>query len=185
MNKIITRTTVLVLFVFAIAVMNYLDSEHIYANSNHIHVQKNAALKQVPSKSIEQKTDSNEITHAEIVKLTDTFMDLLVQEVDDHYKVVRFNTKEELINAFEPYIVREAVQPYIDFYFKEKEDGLYILPTETPPWFDKDEDYNKKIEDNKVTITQANENALYGKYTIEMGFEKMDGTWKIVNISHK
>ncbi|SFM48360.1 hypothetical protein SAMN04487943_12146 [Gracilibacillus orientalis] len=185
MKKISTILTIVVLFAFAIVMVNQPDSGQAYAKQNQIHVEKNTGLKQIQVENIKREAETNDITHEEIVKLTDTFMDLLVQEIDDHYKVVRFDTKEELINAFEPYIVKEAVQPYIDYYYKEKEDGLYIVPTETPPWFEKDEDYEKKSEGNKVTITQSNESALYGMYTIEIVFKKMDGTWKIANISHK
>ncbi|MGP4040544.1 hypothetical protein ACTWP4_11730 [Gracilibacillus sp. D59] len=185
MKKIITIVTFVVLFVFAIVMINQPTVEQMYAKQDQIHAQKNIGLKQIQVDNIKQITETNDITHEEIVKLTDKFMDLLVQEIDDHYKVVRFNTKEELTNAFEPYIVKEAVKPYIDFYYKEKEDGLYIVPTETPPWFEKDKDYEKESEGNKVTITQTNENELYGTYTIEIVFKKIDSKWKIANISHK
>ncbi|WP_208586356.1 hypothetical protein [Gracilibacillus suaedae] len=185
MKKITTMITFVVLFAFAIITINQPDTEQMYAKQNHEYVHKSAGLKQVQVDNIKQAAETKDITHEEIVKLTDTFMDLLVQEIDDHYKVVRFDTKEELLNAFEPYVVKDAVKPYIDYYYEEKEDGLYIVPTETPPWFEKDEDYEKESKDNKVIITQSNENELYGPYTIEIVFEKIDGTWKIANISHE
>ncbi|QGH34272.1 hypothetical protein GI584_09650 [Gracilibacillus salitolerans] len=188
MKKIITILTFVVLFAFAIVMLNQPGIEQMYAKQDHLHAQKNTGLKQVQVENIKQAAETNDeddITHEEIVKLTDTFMELLVQEIDDHYKVEQFDTKEELLNAFEPYVVKEAVQPYIDYYYEEKEDGLYIVPTETPPWFEKKEDYKKESEDNKVRITQSNENELYGPYTIEIVFEKVDGTWKIANISHE
>src|SRR5699024_10586467 len=153
-------------------------AKHVNGNEQTIDT-----VEKTPNEKLIQR-EQEELTHEQIVDLTDTFMELLVQEIDDHYRVVRFETIEELMDAFTPYITKEAVQPYIDFYYEEKEDGLYLLPTETPPWFENEVEYDKETLDNgNVRVTQHNENALYGKYTIMIDFEYNDGTWKIVNIS--
>ncbi|UOQ48092.1 hypothetical protein MUN88_18875 [Gracilibacillus caseinilyticus] len=178
MKKIITMFTVLVLFSFAIVTISQTSTEKTYAEEKQVHTQKVTGEKQVVS-------DQEEISHKKIVALTDKFMELLVQDIDDQYKVINYQTKEELIKAFEPYVTKEAVQPYIDYYYEEEKNGLYIVPTETPPWFDKSNDYDKQMKDNQVIVTQQNENALYGEYTISITFEKINDQWKIVNISNQ
>lgn len=180
MKKVLTIVTVLVLFGFMGIIVKQPHITPTYAKYVSGHEQPINMAGKVQITQEEQK----ELTHDEIVSLTDTFMELLVQEIDDHYRVEKFDTKEELLKAFTPYIKKEAVQPYIDFYYEEKEDGLYILPTETPPWFENKTEYDKETLDNgNVQVTQQNENALYGKYTIIIEFEYIDGTWKIANIS--
>lgn len=180
MKKVITIATVFILFGFMAAVVKQpniipVNAKHVSGHEQSIDREEKSQLTQA---------EQNTLTHEEIVSLTDTFMEILVQETDEHYRVEQFSSKEELLQAFTPYIKKEAVQPYIDFYYDEKEDGLYILPTETPPWFENEIVYDKeRLENGNVQITQHNENALYGKYTIKMEFEYDEGTWKIANIS--
>ncbi|SHM91395.1 hypothetical protein [Gracilibacillus kekensis] len=187
MKKIITTATVIVLFLFAIMMVSQPQMDQTQAQeTTKVHASKNNTEKLLNFDDIKQVTQQEaDLSHEQIVALTDKFMELLVQDIDDHYKVEKFNTKQELIQAFEPYVKKEAVQPYIEFYYQEKEDGLYIVPTETPAWFVKDAEYEKEQKDRKIEVTQTNENALYGKYTIVLTFEKVDETWKIVNISHE
>ncbi|GAB2543827.1 hypothetical protein [Gracilibacillus alcaliphilus] len=123
-----------------------------------------------------------ELSDQEIVHLTDTFMDLLVQEVDEQYKVKDVGTKVELMAQFEPYVLSDVVEPFIDFYYTEQEDGLYILPTETPPWFVKDQPYETKVEDEQVKLIQHNQSPLHGEYTLQLTFQFVDGAWKIADI---
>ncbi|UOQ85354.1 hypothetical protein [Gracilibacillus salinarum] len=179
MKKFITMFTVLVLFSFAVVTMSQTSTEKTYAEENQVNTEEVTGEKQ--NVSNEQK----EISHDKIVALTDKFMELLVQDIDDQYKVINYQTKEELMKAFEPYVTKEAVQPYIDYYYEEEKNGLYIVPTETPPWFDKSNDYEKQTKDNQVIVTQQNQNALYGEYTISLTFEKINDQWKIVNISNQ
>ncbi|GAE94036.1 hypothetical protein JCM21714_3166 [Gracilibacillus boraciitolerans JCM 21714] len=187
MKKIITMGTIIVLSAFAIFMVNQPQMDQAYAIEKKAHAQKNNEQKVLQFEDIQQLTQKEaELSHEQIITLTDTFMELLVQKTDEQYKVVEFNTKVELIQAFEPYVKKEAVQPYIDFYYQEQEDGLYIVPTETPAWFENDVEYQKeKTDDGKVKVTQINKNELHGKYTIVITFEQVEGIWRIVNISHE
>lgn len=129
--------------------------------------------------------DNYALTHQEIVRLTEGFMSILVQETDLNGKVVHLNTLNELYKEFESVATKEAVKPYIEFYYTEEKDGLYLLPTETPPWFIPENNYEiNQINDSKVIITQQNKVDLYGEYTIEIEFIYSDA-WKISNITHR
>lgn len=133
------------------------------------------------------KEDSQDqtISHGKIVTLTDQFMNQLVQEIDDDYKVIHFDTKKALIASFDDIAKREVVVEFIDFYYEETPDGLYIVPTETPPWFIENNDYDViQLNTNQVEVVQENETDLYGQYiiTYEFTFDDNDG-WKITKIN--
>lgn len=132
-----------------------------------------------------QSTKGKDIQHEEIVQLTEQFMDKLVQKTDDQNRVLDFNNKRQLVNSFQSITTTSLAKNYIDYYYKEYNDDLFIIPTETPPWFMKDQDYEKTVAENgQVHVKQQNKTELYGTYTVEFTFAQMDGKWKIVNIKH-
>lgn len=128
--------------------------------------------------------DTHMIRHEDIVSLTHQFLEQLVQEVDDDYKVIHFQTKEELLNLFKGISSREVASEYIDFYYVEEGNDLFIVPTELPPWFVADQDYDVvQIANDKVKIVQDNTMELYGNYIIEVEFTFCDN-WKITAVHH-
>lgn len=127
------------------------------------------------------------ISHEEIIELTKVFMEQLVQETDDDYKVVHFDTKEGLFESFDHIATREVTAEYIDFYYEEADDGLYIIPTETPPWFIEENDYDMiQLNEDQVEMIQVNQTDLYGQYkiTYEFTFDHQKG-WKITKINYE
>ncbi|GIO28599.1 hypothetical protein [Ornithinibacillus bavariensis] len=125
------------------------------------------------------------ITKEEIIQLTDEFMRLLVQETDQDYQVIEFNNKESLINAFGVVTTETIAREYVNFYFYEENGGLYIVPTDGPPWFNKQNDYDViQLEHNKVLVKQENQTGLHGDFVIEMEFTFANQEWKITNITH-
>src|SRR5690625_936512 len=123
------------------------------------------------------------LSHKQIVALTDQFMDTLVQKTEDN-KVINFDTKEKLLHAFDDIATKKVASTYVDYYYYEEADGLYMIPTETPPWFNKENDYNVvQLGNNKVKVEQENESALSGSYTVAYEFT-FDKTWKITKITH-
>jgi len=125
-----------------------------------------------------------ELSHEQIVSTLGEFMEILVQETDEHGIVLRIDNLEDLYQAFDALAAREVVQPYVEYYYTETEEGLYLLPTETPPWFIPENEYDIKTSGNKVTITQQNTTDLYGTYTIEIEFTFDGSQWKITKITH-
>ncbi|QGS69084.1 hypothetical protein CV093_14040 [Oceanobacillus sp. 143] len=113
-------------------------------------------------------------------------MNTLVQPIDDNYRVLNYTTIDELMDAFSVFIDRDVVAEYVNFYFHEEADGLYILPTETPPWFEEANDYEvEQVSENKTVINQYNESGLHGNYTVSIEFT-FDGTaWRITGINHQ
>ncbi|MFP7255202.1 hypothetical protein SFC02_12940 [Terribacillus goriensis] len=131
-----------------------------------------------------ETVEKAELNKEQIVQLTDAFMDKVTQDIDTNYKVLNYSTKEDLLKSFDEVATRDVSGPIVDFYFTEEADGLYILPTETPAWFNPDNSYKVETDSDKyVTITQSNTDDLHGNYTIEIKF-LYDGGWKIAAVKY-
>lgn len=120
----------------------------------------------------------------EIYTLTNAFMDILMQETNKGNKLIHYQTKDELAADYQSIISVEAARPYIDIYFKEKPDGLYLNLREGPPWFSKNNRYDMvQLNEKKVKVIQKNYMDLYGEYTIviQLTYEK---DWKITKIKY-
>lgn len=125
-----------------------------------------------------------ELSDEELVAIMNAFIDILIQDIDDQYRVIGLDTKAELIDEFSSIAIAEAVEPYVHFYYYEQPDGLYIVPTELPPWFVEGQPYQKEMTDQgTVKITQDNFLEIYGHYRIEIELAYQKG-WKIINIEH-
>ncbi|RDW18742.1 hypothetical protein CWR48_10505 [Oceanobacillus arenosus] len=132
-----------------------------------------------------QQESIPELTHQNIVELTDRFMNTIVQPTDENYRVLNYVTIDELLDAFAVFIDREIVAEYVDYYYHQEADGIYILPTETPPWFEEDNDYEvQQVSENKVLVNQYNESELQGNYSIRIEFTYNGSTWTITGITH-
>lgn len=139
---------------------------------------------QIQDREPNDQTELKDLNHDEIIKLSHQFIDILVQPVDAKYRVKNYQTKEDLYQKFNTISNQKVAEPYVEYYYKEKEDGLYLRPTSEPPWFKQDKPYEVvKEAGNKVKIKQKNKSDSYGNYTIEMEFTFTDH-WKITNIHH-
>lgn len=152
---------------------------------NHTNSEKIIDDKKKKQDKVKEETELEKLTHEKIVALTDGFMDTLVADIDENYQLVEYNTIEQLEKAFLRYAKPGVAEPYIDFYFEEKDGAVYIVPTETPPWFVEENEYTlNAISDQKYLLTQTNTIELYGTYTIQIEFELENKEWKISKILH-
>lgn len=125
------------------------------------------------------------IKHDDIVQLTDLFMHTLVQETDKNYRVLEYPDKESIVDAFKHITTEDVVKAYVDYYFFEENGALYLVPTETPPWFDKQNGYDVvQLDKSTFLVKQDNQSELYGEYGIELEFTFLDQEWKITKITH-
>ena len=139
---------------------------------------------EVNKKHKSNQEEQMELSHKDVTFLTEQFMDFILQDINEDYKVTHLNSKEELLSEFDQVASRDVAEVYVDFYFEETEKGLYIIPTETPAWFNSNNDYDMIQTDNKAIITQKNETDLYGIYTIEFEFTYKNSKWKITEINY-
>ncbi|MFD1040178.1 hypothetical protein ACFQ3N_17535 [Virgibacillus byunsanensis] len=153
--------------------------------TEHENEAKNSTVDHTDSEQKEEELqEENTISHEKIIALTNRFMDKLVQKSGNNYKVANYHTKTELLDDFKEVASRDVANEYIEYYYQEKADGLYIVPTETPPWFNEKNDYDVvQLENNRVKVSQNNTNDLYGSYTVNFEFT-YDSDWKITKITH-
>lgn len=131
------------------------------------------------------KDKESELSEGQVSELADTFMEILLQDIDEKYKVVKYSTKEELFGEFDKVALRQAAEEFVDFYYTEETDGLYITPTQTPPWFMEENDYDMIKKDNgDVRVVQENYSEMTGIYTIQLDFT-FDNGWKISSVSYQ
>lgn len=138
-------------------------------------------LKHLSQKEVQQ---DSQVSHQEVVNIMEQFMKTLVQDTDENYKVTGIESKYDLLKEFETISTEVIAKEYVDFYYEEIDDGLYIIPTETPPWFISDNPYDiVQIDEKQVQITQTNQSDLFGTYTIKIELTYHDN-WRITDIKH-
>src|SRR5699024_7815979 len=81
------------------------SNKSVMTKENHVHW--NGAVEQVS------------LTESMIFEKTEHFIDILLQEADENYKIKNVTTKEDMYDAFEVVITREAVEPYVEFFYEE------------------------------------------------------------------
>lgn len=136
--------------------------------------------KQVKTTSTTKNTDSDQPDKGDFIKLTDTFMNEMIQPTDENNKVNQFDTKEELMNHLSQYASEDLSRYYVEGLYEEKKDGLYIIPTELPPWVMKGEPSELvKLDDGNYQLNQENQSDLYGNYSIQVSITMENDDWKI------
>ncbi|MFC0523943.1 hypothetical protein ACFFGV_10270 [Pontibacillus salicampi] len=132
------------------------------------------------------QAEGSQLSEKKMEELIHTFYDKLIQETDERNFAVDYTSKDALIESFTSISTTKLAKEYVDFYYKEYNNELYLVPTETPAWFVKGNDYQvKQSSENQVKLTQRNQSDLYGNYTITFTFAQQDGKWKLVGIEHK
>ncbi|MFC3039374.1 hypothetical protein ACFOGI_03860 [Virgibacillus xinjiangensis] len=174
------KLTILIGSILTVLLLNMLNTyglPHVIAEE-HGQSEKQSVKKEL-------NNTEGQPSHQEIVELTSRFMDLLVQDIDKQYKVINYRTKEQLLQEFENVTDRQTAKPYVDYYYTEKADGLYLLPTETPRWFSEKNSYDMvQLEDDRVKVIQENDSVLYGNYQIEIEFTLKENEWLITDVTH-
>lgn len=126
--------------------------------------------------------DSNkkELTKKKAIEIEDEFMNRLLVDKSDNGKIKDYNNKNELINHLSEITKKDIAKSYINNYYKEKEDGLYIIPKDGPTRIYKDKSYRlEKIDDQNYELIQEAEDQLRGKYKFTVKFTYKDNKWII------
>ncbi|MCD5325055.1 MULTISPECIES: hypothetical protein [Pontibacillus] len=167
-----------------------LSAENQLSGSDHtghtdITFHQKQEEKPVLTSSVNEVEEKTVLTEETIISLTNQFMDQLIQESNQGYRVAAYDSKEALIESFSSIAKKSVAKEYVDFYYKEYNNGLYILPTDTPPWFKENESYTTEtVKGDRIKVTQENTSELYGQYTVSFFFMHTDEGWVIDGINH-
>jgi LAS superfamily LD-carboxypeptidase LdcB len=130
-----------------------------------------------------EKPSNNKLTKEEVERLNKQFREKIIQEVDHNLKVKNFKNKEELVQMLSEIANKELVQEYVDLYYVEKDDQLYITPTDGPVTLNENSPYElKQNEKGKYYVSQKHTNELVGEYSFYMLFRKTANGWIIDDI---
>jgi hypothetical protein len=127
------------------------------------------------------KRNFTEDDEVQIISIPEKVMQHLIQPTDEKYEVVNFDTKDQLIKSFQGLTSMQLAKKLVDAYFFEENGKLFIIPTETPPWFHRDHPYSIAKVNDQVIIEQTNTTDLYGTYTIILEFCYTNGYGWILN----
>lgn len=104
----------------------------------------------------------------------------LIQETDENKKVIMYDSKKGLINYLSEIMNEKLTTNYIDTYYYEKQDGLYLIPKETPITLDLNKDYKLERQSKyEYYAVQETTSELHGNYEITMHFKYVDNHWII------
>ncbi|MDZ7836710.1 MAG: hypothetical protein U5N58_01540 [Actinomycetota bacterium] len=115
--------------------------------------------------------------------LIEEFEARLIQEVEEDYKVKKFNSKQELVNHLSEITTERLAYQYVQEFYQEQEGKLYIIPRDGPMWIDTSIPYrSQKISEDKYLVVQENENMLWGNYRVEVTLKQITNQWIISDI---
>lgn len=111
---------------------------------------------------------------------------LTEQKVDKRGRVLHFSTKAELLNTFSDFAEPAAVKPFLDELYREQDGKLYLNPTEWPPAFNKQRNYDMvELTKDRAEVKQTLNSALYGNLMMRIHFHYSEGTWKIAKLEYE
>ncbi|TFB13799.1 hypothetical protein E3U55_15460 [Filobacillus milosensis] len=149
------------------------------------HKNHNVSQKQVDNDL--NMEENHELSEAQIIAVTQQFLNHLVQETDENYKVKNYQSLKEYKNSFSNIASEKVVNKYVNYLYEEKGQALYIIPTETPAWFAPSNEYEKtSLDNNTYRITQSNDMEMYGEYTIIFDIKlNENGQPYIINVQYQ
>lgn len=134
-----------------------------------------------PEKTQENRENDNasaeDTPKVPVEELSTKFEKRLYQDTEKNYKVKAFDSKQALIDHLAQIMREELANRYVNDYYKEKEDGLYIIPKDGPALLQPDQPYETEQTGNKATMTQSSENGLRGQYELTIQYRYKDDRW--------
>lgn len=104
--------------------------------------------------------------------------ELTTLETNENFKVKKYDSKDRLEEEFKSIMVWPLAEYYLDHYFEEKNNNVYIIPTEGPTKINFQNDYNlEKLSDHHYKVTQHGSNQLRGDYTLTIHYKYEAGKW--------
>ncbi|MFD2639696.1 hypothetical protein [Piscibacillus salipiscarius] len=131
--------------------------------------------------------EQQELTNKQVKQVLNQFMNHLIQETNDQYQVVNYQSLEEYKSSFKGMANSKVVDFYVDEIYYEKGQALYLKGMDLPPWFEEEQEFSKEsLDHNTYRITQTNQSDLYGNYRIIVDLKlNEDGEPYIINVQYQ
>lgn len=126
------------------------------------------------------ESGKEELIEEKAISLENEFMSRLFVNLDEGTgKVKGYNNKEELIANLSEVTKKSIAESYVDDYYREREDGLYIIAKDKPVRIYTDTAYKLEKTSGNYELIQEAENELRGKYKFRVKFTYKNNNWII------
>ncbi|MFA9559329.1 S-layer homology domain-containing protein [Evansella sp. AB-rgal1] len=123
--------------------------------------------------------DLKDFTPADALKREDDFRAHLFPETDGN-KVVEYDTKTEFIEHAMKVMSRDLAVSFVDRYYKEQGDGLYVIPKDGPIRILEDHTFQLyRKNEHEFYMTQVLNQDLFGPTHLMVSYEFVEGDWII------
>ncbi len=143
-------------------------------NGNLSRAEASKVIVEVMSKEVVKgsKDKGQALTNEKVISLEEDFKNYLLPKTNSSNVVLGYNSKEELISDMTSIMTESLARENVNIYFEEKQGELNIIPTEGPAMIvnSKPLDF-KEMVDGEYLVSQENENALRGRYRLEIYYK--------------
>ncbi|MFZ4453083.1 hypothetical protein [Salibacterium aidingense] len=135
-----------------------------------------------PETTQEDEDDIPELTEEQAVEVMADYEDSFVSLINETntQRIESYETTEEVQQHFEETMSEELAEWMTDTYFREEDDGVYIIAKEAPTWLQENQQFELAEEaEGHVRIVQERNNEMLGH--VEMTYHVVyDGSQWIV-----
>ncbi|UCZ51401.1 hypothetical protein LGQ02_10945 [Bacillus shivajii] len=129
----------------------------------------------------EEETPEPEVERV-LTEFEEVFMNV-IENSDENGKVTNHESKEDLSEHFTQIMSPQLAEWHVETYFREEEGDVFVIPTDTPLWFDDSKPYDEvKENDETYHVYQIRENEMIGKVEMIYILTVDEGKWIVENI---
>lgn len=113
-----------------------------------------------------------------VEELEQQFVDLIYQETAEDQEVQNYDALGALKQDLQGIMMAPLADHYLEEFFYEENDNLYLTARDGPIQLNTEEDYQlEQVNDTTYKLTQTSSNELHGDYTLTITYSYEAGRW--------
>lgn len=102
----------------------------------------------------------------------------VVNNTEDDGQVKGFQSKDELKEEFTDHMSEKQAEAFLEGYFEEKDDNLYVIATEAPFWIDEEKEFAlDQVDVTEYEVQQEINNEVAGRQRVTYVLTPQEGQW--------
>ncbi|MFD2672147.1 hypothetical protein [Marinicrinis sediminis] len=142
----------------------------------------NPAEKEEPmtSEQAEQEEPmTSEQAEQVLVQYEQVFMET-GKDYDDQFKIEGYSSMQDILDEYETIMTEAWAVGTADIHFEQREDGVYLKPTELPVFLETEQPFEvNQADENTVEVIQQQESDLRGNMQVTFTLVKQEEQWKL------
>lgn len=136
----------------------------------------------------ESGEQANDVLDEEQAKQTikdfrEVFMKV-INNIENDGEVKNYQSKEEVKEEFTKYMSDQQADTFLESYFEERNEKLYVIATEAPFWIEEEKDFKlEHITEEQYKITQEIKNELAGHQRVTYLIQLRDDEWMVDDLT--